>query len=67
MSNENWKEDGSDQLLTKDEAYGIAECIDNTLIDHIRDNLDIDNMKWLVNMVNAFQKLSEYGGYRDWI
>ena len=49
--------------LTKDEAFALAEHIDFTLYDRIRDDTDIDSMYWLRNMARAYEKLCEYGGY----
>lgn len=49
--------------LTKEEAYSIANHIDMTLIQSIRDDTDIDSMQWLRNMVHGYEKLCEYSGY----
>jgi len=49
--------------LTKGEAYSLAEFIDMSLIDFIRDNTDMDSMAWLKNMVNAYVKLCKYSGF----
>ena len=55
----------TDLLLTKNEAYGIAEMIDCDLLQTIRDDPEIDSMQWLKNMVHAYEKLCEYSGYED--
>lgn len=49
--------------LTKDEAYAIANHIDFTLIDTIRNDTDIDSVQWLRNIVHGYEKLCEYSGY----
>ena len=49
--------------LTKDEAYSVASHIDATLIQTIRDDVDIDNMMWLRNMIHGYEKLCQYSGY----
>ena len=49
--------------LTKEEAFSIAEHIDKTLIDSIRDDTDIDSMQWLRNIVHGYEKLCSYSGY----
>lgn len=49
--------------LTKDEAYAVASFIDSYLIDMIRNDTDIDNVGWLINMVTAYQKLCAFSGY----
>ena len=49
--------------LTKDEAASLANHIEMTLIQSIRDDTEIDSMKWLRNMVRAYEKLCVYGGY----
>jgi hypothetical protein len=49
--------------LTKDEAYALADFIDTGLYDRIRNDVDIDSMKWLRNIVHAYEKLCLYSGY----
>ena len=50
--------------LTKNEAYAIANHIDLTLIQSIRDDTEIDSMTWLRNMIHGYEKLCEYSGYK---
>ena len=50
--------------LTKDEAYVAAEFIDMTLINEIRRAEDIDSMRWLRNIVHAYEKLKKFSGYK---
>lgn len=49
--------------LTKDEAHAIAEHIDKTLYSEIRNDIDIDSMRWLRNIIHGYEKLCEYSGY----
>ena len=49
--------------LTKDEAYAVANFIDTSLIDMIRNDTDVDSMCWLVNITSAYQKLCAFSGY----
>lgn len=49
--------------LTKDEAYAVANHIDMTFIETIRNDTDVDNMTWVRNMVHAHEKLCSYSGY----
>lgn len=49
--------------LTKDEAFAVANHIDATLIETIRNDTDIDSMKWLRGMIHAYEKLCQYSGY----
>ena len=49
--------------LTKAEAMAVANHIDSTLFQAIRDDTDIDSMTWLRNIVRAYEKLCAYSGY----
>jgi len=49
--------------LTKNEAYAVAELIDMDLISYIRADTELDSMKWLRNIVHAYEKLCAIGGY----
>ncbi len=49
--------------LTEGEAYAIAEFIDATLLQHIRNDPDIDSMRWLRGMVHGYEKLWQFSGY----
>lgn len=49
--------------LTKDEAHAVAELIDLSFIDEIRNNDDVDNMYWIRNVIHAYEKLCAYSGY----
>ena len=50
--------------LTKDECYAVAELIDINLFDMIRNDTDIDSMRWLRNVVRAYEKMCRRSGYR---
>lgn len=54
----------SELNITKEEAYVIADLIDLTLIQAIRDDKDIDSLEWLKNMIHGYEKLCEYSGYK---
>lgn len=49
--------------LTKGEAYAVADIIDTYIFQMIRDDLDIDNISWLRNILNAYDKLCDASGY----
>ena len=49
--------------LTENEAENVAEFIEIRLFEEIRDNVDIDNINWLVSMIHAYEKLKEFSGY----
>lgn len=49
--------------LTKAEAMAVANHIDSTLFQSIRDDTEIDSMTWLRNIVRAYEKLCAYSGY----
>ncbi len=50
--------------LTQDECYAVAELINVNLFDIIRNDTDIDSMRWLRNVVRAYEKLCRRSGYR---
>ena len=49
--------------LTKDEAYAIADHIGTSLFDAIRNDPEIDSMKWLRDMIHGYEKLCKCSGY----
>ena len=49
--------------LTKNEAFTIAQHIDDTLFQAIRNDVDIDSMEWLRNIIHGYEKLCKYSGY----
>ena len=55
--------DETTQLLTKGEAYAVAEFIDIGLYERIRVDTEIDSMQWLKNILHAYEKLCAISGY----
>ena len=51
-------------LLTKQEAGALANFVDFWIFDAIRKDPDADNVKWLLNLVHAYDKLCVYSGYQ---
>lgn len=49
--------------LTKDEAYAVAEFIDDNIFDCIRNDLDWDSFQNLRNLVHAYEKCKAKSGY----
>ena len=49
--------------LTKDEAYAVAQFIDLTVFDAIRDDSDWDSLYALRNLVHAYEKCCVISGY----
>lgn len=45
--------------LTKSQCDNLAEFIECHIFDAIRDEPDIDNIAWLIDMVDAYKKLKE--------
>ena len=45
--------------LTQSQCKNMAEFIEYNIFNDIRKNDDIDNMNWLVDMVEAYKKLVE--------
>lgn len=45
--------------LTQSQCKNIADFIEYNIFNDIRKNDDIDNMNWLVDMVEAYKKLVE--------
>ena len=56
-------EDNKEWCLTKDEAHSVAEFIDINLFETIRNDTDIDSMRWLRNIVHAYEKMCKYSGF----
>jgi hypothetical protein len=50
-------------MLTKQEAYSIAEYIDFYFLQAIRSDPDIDGMAWVSNIMSGYEKLCRYSGY----
>lgn len=45
--------------LTKSQCKNLAEIIQSNIFDIIRNDTDIDNIEWLVDIVEAYKKLRE--------
>lgn len=43
--------------LTKSQCENLADFIEFYIFEDIRNNPDIDNIAWLVDIVDAYQKL----------
>jgi hypothetical protein len=54
----------TEELLTKAEAAAIADFIEFFLFDAIRKDTETDNIKWLICIVRAFDKLCAFSGYK---
>ena len=52
-----------DLILTQQEAFTLAEILDMNLFQIIRNDPDIDNIDWLLNVVSAYNKLRKRGKY----
>lgn len=51
--------------LTKSQCRSLADFIDFHLIGEIRDNLDIDNLIWVKDMVDAYAVFRANGDDKD--
>lgn len=45
--------------LTKSQCENLADFIEINIFQNIRDDTDIDNMDWLIDMVDAYKKFRE--------
>ena len=50
-------------MLTKDEAYAVAEFIDANIFEAIRNDLDWDSFYALRNLIHAYEKCRKISGY----
>lgn len=50
-------------MLTKDEAYEVAEFIDTYVFDAIRNDPNWDSFQALRNLIHAYEKCCEISGY----
>jgi hypothetical protein len=50
-------------VLTSDEAFVVAELIDNNLFDVIRNDEDFDSILALKNILRAYDKMCAASGY----
>lgn len=42
--------------ITKEEAESLIDLIEVTFFDMIRNDTEIDNMEWIVNIISIYQK-----------
>ena len=49
--------------LTKSQCKNLCDFIEFNIFENIRDDTDIENIDWLVDMMEAYQKLK--GGGTD--
>lgn len=45
--------------LTESQCKNLSGFIEFNIFDYIRNDVDIDNIDWLVDMMEAYQKLRE--------
>lgn len=50
-------------MLTKDEAYAVAEFIDDNIFDVIRNDIDWDSFRALRNLIHGYEKCCAISGY----
>lgn len=50
-------------VLDEEEEQNLCEFIEMHILDAIRDDTDINNMGWLVMMVDVFRRMAEDCGY----
>lgn len=50
-------------MLSKDEAYAIAEFIDTNIFDAIRNDIDWDSFRALINLIHGYEKCCAMSGY----
>lgn len=48
--------------LTKSQCRNVADFLEFGLIDYIRNDPDLDNVRWIADMVDAFRILEKAGG-----
>ena len=51
--------------LTKSQCRNVADFIEFGLIDHIRNDPDLDNIRWVADMIEAWKALEKAGGEVD--
>lgn len=50
-------------MLTRDEAYAIAEFIDANIFDAIRNDTDWDSFQNLRNLIHGYEKCCKLSGF----
>lgn len=53
--------------LTKSEATSLKEYIENSFIQSIRDDEDVDSLLYVRNIINIFERLGGLDQYADYI
>lgn len=48
--------------LTKSQCANVADFIETGLIQHIKDDPDLDNVLWVADMIDAYRALRDAGG-----
>ena len=51
--------------LTKSQCRNVAEFIEFGLIDHIRNDTELDNVRWIADMIEAWKTMDKEGGKVD--
>lgn len=49
--------------ITKTEAKVLCEFIEGNILDNIRNDTDIDNMSWLVTIIDLFKRMADFSEY----
>lgn len=50
--------------ITKSEASSLCDFIEMNIFESLRNDLDADNIAYLVNLMNVFQRAAEFSGYK---
>lgn len=51
--------------LTKSQCRNVADFLEFGLIQYIRDDPDLDNVRWVADMIKAWKTLEKAGGVVD--
>lgn len=50
--------------ITKSEASSLCDFIEMNIFESLRNCPDADNIAYLVNLMNVFQRAAEFPGYK---
>lgn len=50
--------------ITKLEASSLCDFIEMNIFESLRNDPDADNIAYLVNLMNVFQRAAEFSGYK---
>lgn len=50
-------------MLSKDEAYAIAEFIDTNIFEAVRNDVEWDSFRALRNLIHGYEKCCAMSGY----